>query len=79
LNAKKHLEEVIKDRDACSAKTLELRKDRDLWKGRCNQMVAGIMPVLDLINPELPAPEVEHSLLECSTSASVPWDGFNSS
>jgi hypothetical protein len=57
LNTKKHLEEVIKDRDACSAKTLELGKDRDLWKGRCNQMVASIMPVLDLIDPELLVPE----------------------
>jgi hypothetical protein len=55
LNAKKHLEEVIKDRDVCLAKTLELAKDRDLWKGRCNQMVGGIIPVLDLIDPELPA------------------------
>jgi hypothetical protein len=34
LNMKKHLEEVIKDRDACLAKTLELEKDRDLWRGR---------------------------------------------
>jgi hypothetical protein len=30
LNAKKHLEEVMKDRDACSVKALELKKDRDL-------------------------------------------------
>jgi hypothetical protein len=30
VNVKKHLEEVIKDRDACSAKMLELGKDRDL-------------------------------------------------
>jgi hypothetical protein len=37
------------------AKTLELGKDWDLWKSRCNQMVAGIMPVLDLIDPEVPA------------------------
>jgi hypothetical protein len=57
LNVKKHLEEVIKDRDACLAKTLELGKDRDLWKGQCNQMVGGIMLVLDLIDLELPATE----------------------
>jgi hypothetical protein len=57
VNAKKHLEEVMKDRDAYSAKVLELRKDRDLWKGRCNQMVTGIKPMLDLIDPELPTPE----------------------
>jgi hypothetical protein len=54
LNVKKHFEEVIKDRDAYSAKTLELRKDQDLWKGQCNQMV---MPVLDLIDPDLPTTE----------------------
>jgi hypothetical protein len=30
VNAKKHLEEVMKDRDAYSAKALELGKDRDL-------------------------------------------------
>jgi hypothetical protein len=57
VNAKKHLEEVMKDRDAYSAKALELEKDRDLWKGQCNQMVAGIKPVLDLIDSELPAPK----------------------
>jgi hypothetical protein len=55
---KKHLEEVMKDRDAYSAKALDLRKDRDLWKGRCNQMVTDIKPMLDLIDPELSTPEV---------------------
>jgi hypothetical protein len=54
VNTKKHLEEVIKDHNTYSAKTLELEKDLDLWKGRCNQMVGGIMPVLDLIDRELP-------------------------
>jgi hypothetical protein len=57
VNTKKHLEEAIKDRDTYSAKALELEKDRDLWKGQCNQMVAGIKLVLDLIDPELSAPE----------------------
>jgi hypothetical protein len=57
VNAKKDLKEAIKDRDTYSAKTLELEKDQDLWKGWCNQMVGGIMLVLDLIDPELPAPE----------------------
>jgi hypothetical protein len=53
----KHLEEVIKDHDACLAKTHELEKDRDLWKGWCYQIVGSIMVVLDLINPELPTRE----------------------
>jgi hypothetical protein len=48
-------QEAIKDRDTYSAKALELEKDRDLWKGRCNQMVAGIKPVLDLVDLELQA------------------------
>jgi hypothetical protein len=55
VNAKKHLEEAIKDHDTYSAKVLELEKDQDLWKGRCNQMVAGIKPVLDLVDLELQA------------------------
>jgi hypothetical protein len=57
VNAKKHLEEVMKDHNVYLAKALELGKDWDLWKGRCNQMVAGIKPVLDHIDPELSAPE----------------------
>jgi hypothetical protein len=57
VNAKKHLEEVMKDRDTYTAKVLELGKDRDLWKGRCNQMGTGIKLVLDLIDLELPTPE----------------------
>jgi hypothetical protein len=63
LNAKKHLVEVIKHHDACLAKTRELEKDWDLWKGQCNQMVSGIMLVLDLINPELLATEARASSL----------------
>jgi hypothetical protein len=63
LNVKKHLEEVIKGHNACLAKTLELEKDWDLWKGRCNQMVGGIIPVLDLIDPELPVTEARASPL----------------
>jgi hypothetical protein len=47
----------MKDRDTYSAKALELGKDRELWKVRCNQMVAGIKLVLDLIDLELPVPE----------------------
>jgi hypothetical protein len=61
VNIKNHLEEVIKDRDAYSVKTRELKKDRDLCKGRCNQMVAGIMPIVDLIDPELLATDTRAS------------------
>jgi hypothetical protein len=36
---------------------VELQKDRDLWKDRCTQMVCGIGPVLDLLDPGLPPEE----------------------
>jgi hypothetical protein len=39
INAKKHI--------------MELQKDHDLWKDRCTQMVRGIGPVLDLLDPGL--------------------------
>jgi hypothetical protein len=61
VNVKKHLKEVIKDHEAYLAKNIKLEKDRDLWKGRCNQMVGGIMPVLDLIDPELLATDTSVS------------------
>jgi hypothetical protein len=43
VNAKKHI--------------VELQKDHDLWKDRCTQMVHGIGPVLDLLDPGLPPKE----------------------
>jgi hypothetical protein len=43
VNAKKHI--------------VELQKDRDLWKDRCTQMMRGIGPVLDLLDPGLPSEE----------------------
>jgi hypothetical protein len=36
---------------------VELQKDHDLWKDRCAQMVWGIGPVLDLLDPGLPLTE----------------------
>jgi hypothetical protein len=54
VNAKKHLEAMMKDRDGWKTQCQEVTKDHDTWKGRCQEMAKGIMPVLDLINPEMP-------------------------
>jgi len=40
VNTKKHLDELIKDRDS--------------WKANCINLWKGVAPVLDLISPELP-------------------------
>ena len=40
VNTKKHLDELI--------------KDRDFWKANCIKLWKGIAPVIDLISPELP-------------------------
>jgi len=40
VNTKKHLDELIKDRDS--------------WKANCIKLWKGVAPVLDLISPELP-------------------------
>ena len=40
VNTKKHLVDLVKDRDS--------------WKNRCIQVWKGVAPVLDLISPELP-------------------------
>ena len=38
VNAKKHLGDLVKERDS--------------WKGRCQEMAKTIKPVLDVIEPE---------------------------
>ena len=53
INAKKHLEDVIKDRDGWKARCLETTEDRDTWKNRCQEVATGILPVLNLIDPAL--------------------------
>ena len=53
VNAKKHLENVMKDRDGWKARCLEITEDRDTWKNRCQEVATSILPVLDLINPAL--------------------------
>jgi len=51
VNTKKHLDELVKDRDS--------------WKANCIKIWKGVAPVLDLISPELPedqprAPRLTH-------------------
>ena len=53
VNAKKHLEAVIKDCDGWKAQCQEITKDRDTWKNRCQEVATGILPVLNLIDPAL--------------------------
>ena len=51
INAKKHLEAVIKDRDSWKAQCLEIAQDHDTWKNRCQEVATSILPVLNLIDP----------------------------
>ena len=53
VNAKKHLEAVMKDRDGWKARCLETTEDRDKWKNQCQEVATGILPILDLIDPVL--------------------------
>ena len=49
VNAKKHLETVIKDRDGWKARCLEVTENQDTWKNRCQEVATSILSVLDLI------------------------------
>ena len=50
VNAKKHLEAVIRERDDWKARCLKAAEEQDTWEKRCQEMAAGIVPVLDLID-----------------------------
>ena len=53
VNAKKHMEAVMKDRDGWKARCLEIIEDRDTWKNRCQEVATDIFPILNLIDPVL--------------------------
>ena len=53
VNAKKHLEAVIKDRDGWKVRCQEISEDRDMWKNRCQEVATSILSVLNLIDPAL--------------------------
>ena len=51
VNAKKHLEAMIREHDDWKAQCLKATEERDMWSKRCQEMATGIVPVLDLIDP----------------------------
>ena len=53
VNAKKHLEAMIKDHDSWKAQCQEIIKDRDTWKSQCQEVAKGILSALNLIDPAL--------------------------
>jgi hypothetical protein len=60
INAKKHI--------------MELQKNRDLWKDRCTQMVRGIGPVLDFLDPGLPPDEPRVQQRGIIDKCQLTWD-----
>ena len=53
VNAKKHLETMMKDHDGWKARCLEITEDRDTWKNQCQEVATGILLILNLIDPAL--------------------------
>ena len=60
VNAKKHLDDLIKDRDS--------------WKVNCCRIWKGVSPVLDLISPELPESQPRAPQLTPVEKAQRAWD-----
>ena len=60
VNTKKHLGELIKDRDS--------------WKTNCIKLWKGVAPVLDLISPELPEDQPRAPRLTLVEKAQRAWD-----
>ena len=53
INAKKHLEDLMKERDKRKTHCQEVTKDRDIYNGHCQEVAKAILPVLNVISPEL--------------------------
>jgi hypothetical protein len=60
VNTKKHLDELIKDRDS--------------WKANCIKLWKGVAPVLDLISPEVPEDQPRTPKLTPVEKAQRAWD-----
>ena len=60
VNTKKHLDELVKDRDS--------------WKTNCIRLWKGVAPVLDLISPELPEDQPRAPKLTPVEKAQRAWD-----
>ena len=43
----------MKKRDGWKTHCQEVSKDRDTWRGHCQEVAKAILPILDIINPEL--------------------------
>ena len=59
VNTKKHLDELVKDRDS--------------WKTNCIKIWKGVAPVLDLISPELPEDQPHAPRLNPVEKAQQAW------
>jgi len=59
VNTKKHLDELVKDRDS--------------WKTNCIKIWKGVAPVLDLISPELPEDQPRAPKLTLVERAQQAW------
>ena len=58
-NTKKHVEDLV--------------KDRDFWKTNCIKLWKGVTPVLDLISPELPEDQPRAPRLTLVEKAQQAW------
>ena len=76
VNAKKHLEAVIKDCDGWKAQCQEITKDRDTWKNRCQEVATGILPVLNIIDPTLTEDVLRTSQLGLVDRCRKAWGWF---
>ena len=79
VNAKKHLEAVIRERDDWKAQCLKAAEERDTWEKRCQEVATGIVPVLDLIDPALTEEEPRTRQLGWSRDVDKRGDGSRSS
>ena len=76
VNAKRHLEAVIKERDDWKAQCLRATEERDTWNKRCQEMATGIVPVLDLIDPALTEEELRMPQLGLVERCKQAWGWF---
>ena len=79
VNAKKHLEAVIKERDDWKARCLKATEERDTWKNQCQEVATGIVPVLNLIDSVLTEEEPRTPQLGLVERFKQAWDGSKSS
>ena len=76
VNAKKHLEAVIRERDDWKARCLKATEERDTWKNQCQEVATGIVPVLDLIDPALTEEEPKMPQLGLVERCRQAWGWF---